>query len=402
MSIATLFVDRGTRSELARRAAEARRDRDAKREADRDRARTEAQATAERRAARRQAAIESFVTLLPQRLILVPVLLATGAAWKGQYDWARESLLWPALLAAALATALETFGLAVAAMARRARNDDDSAVVERTLMWSVVLSAAYMNWVHSKQPVLGLMSVIGVAGWEVYERRVHRSRLANSTPRRLPARRPKFGPARWFRYPVWTYRAWSIALRDRLQDPNLALTQAQLEMAAPGGTRADRKFLRRFRSDLRNLLAELDARTDGTGTTGTTVAEPEPSGTPGGTPDGPGTGTRGGTDEAEPAEPAGGTGTGTPGGTVTRFRQRPSAKTSRNKVAGSGTGTGTAKMRTAFDQAVTEGRLAKLTGTALAEIGGTSDSLGRRYLREWKAELETGTGSAEPATGTDN
>lgn len=415
MSITTtLFVDRETRSELALKADDAKRERENKRAEERRKAREEAQAKADAIRARRRAAVQSFADQLPQRLILVPVLLATAAAWKGQFDWATESLKWGVVMGAGLATALETFGLATAAMARRARDDDDSAIIERTLMWSVVLSAALMNTLHSNQPVLGLMSVIGVAGWEVYERRRYRSRLAAATPRRLPARRPKFGPARWVRYPMWTYRAWSIALRDRLQDPNQALALADLEMTAPGGTRTDRKFLRRFRTDLRNLVAELDARTAGTGTSGTAQAVPEPTGTDGGTPDGPGTGTKSGTDTAEPTGTKRGTGTGTKrgtrtgtaqaeptgtgGGTVTRFPRRPSAKSTRNKTAS----TGTTKMRAAFDLAVLENRLDELTGVELAAVADVSDSLGRRYLREWKADLATGTAQAEPATGTDN
>lgn len=192
-------------------------------------ARAERRARRQRRATGRRDAVRAFRVQLPARLILVPVCLAVAAAWRGQEDWAVTGLHWSFVWAAGLATALETLGLALGAMARSARNDDDSAIVERALMWAVVCSAAWLNWQHSRQPVLGLMSIAGVAGWEVYERRRYRHLRTGDRP----TRRPRFGAARWARFTLPTFTAWSVAIRDRLgpEDAVTALDRAATERA---------------------------------------------------------------------------------------------------------------------------------------------------------------------------
>ena len=118
---------------------------------------------------------------------------------------------------------------------------DDSAWVERLVMWLVVGYAAGSNWAHSGDPTVGVLSIVGVAVWETRERRAHRQALAAAG--RLPARRPRFGAVRWLRYPMWTWRAWSVALRHGLTDATEALTVADREAAEHRAHKAANKAL---------------------------------------------------------------------------------------------------------------------------------------------------------------
>lgn len=289
------FVDRRTRSRLARDNAADRRIR----RQIRHQARTEKQAQrdASRKATRAslKASVRAFWAQLPARLILIPVALAAASAWRGQFDWAHDpasataaaashvimGLGWSVAWSAGLATALETLGLSLGAMARAARNDDDSAIVERTLMWTVVTSAAWLNWQHSRQPVLGLMSIAGVAGWEVYERRRYRHKVASDRP----ARRPRFGSARWVRFPLWTFRAWSVSIRDRIgaADASVALDR----VAAEHLHRSLRRSLlgrhhKTWPTDIQSLVsvaspAAISAATETTGQATDTVLRSRPT-----------------------------------------------------------------------------------------------------------------------------
>jgi hypothetical protein len=82
---------------------------------------------------------------------------------------------------------------------------------------------------------------VGVAVWETRERRAHRQALAAAG--RLPARRPRFGAVRWVRYPMWTWRAWSVALRHGLTDATEALTEADREAVEHRARKAADKAL---------------------------------------------------------------------------------------------------------------------------------------------------------------
>lgn len=210
-------------------------------------------------------AVRQFIRDLPARAVIVPAGLAVATAWTGQYQWAVSSaaaggLGWDPVLSAALATALECLGLSLAALARNARDAGDSAVIERVAMWGIVAAAATANY-HHNGPVLALMSILSVVGWELYERRRYRVRLAEHGRLGRPERRPRFGLARWVRYPRWTFRAWSISVRDRLGpgDAVAALDRAAAERSAAAPFRFRPLVRRAWRKQTARLVEHRQA-----------------------------------------------------------------------------------------------------------------------------------------------
>ena len=85
---------------------------------------------------------------------------------------------------------------------------------------------------------------------------------------------------------------------------------------------------------------------------------------------------------------------------TTRHEVAPPTETQqRSRTANSDTATGgkAATMRATFDRYVAEGRLDELTGTELARAASAAPSLGRRYLKEWRQELEAKATVSTPA-----
>ncbi|QFU89525.1 hypothetical protein YIM_21735 [Amycolatopsis sp. YIM 10] len=149
-----------------------------------------------------------------------------------------------------VATALEPLGLSMAGLAHKARTADDSAGLYRVGMWTVVLIAAGVNYRHGStgwaQPslngvVFAALYLGSVTGWELRERQAHRQRHAG----RLPPQRPRFGVARWLRYPRISIRATSFAIRDNLTDPHVAWTTALTEVRRAREFRRNRRIFRR-------------------------------------------------------------------------------------------------------------------------------------------------------------
>ncbi|NKE59696.1 DUF2637 domain-containing protein, partial [Lentzea sp. PSKA42] len=225
-------IDLARERAQSKRAERLARDEDRQAELARKRVEIEQRKTARRERAEQRrvlrAAWSARVTgWLADRVIVVPIVLAMVGAWWGQFQLFSQRLGWPAPLAAAAATGIECIGFVCGRLAHVARQPvvvttvdgrqverDDSAWVERLVMWLVVGYAAGSNWAHSGDPTVGVLSIVGVAVWETRERRAHRQALAAAG--RLPARRPRFGAVRWLRYPMWTWRAWSVALRHGL------------------------------------------------------------------------------------------------------------------------------------------------------------------------------------------
>lgn len=400
-----LFLDRATRSDIARATVT---DKLATRNARRDRRVARRDTRKERRSARsatRSAAIRSFVAQLPARLILVPVVIAAGAAWRGQEDWARTGLHWSFLWAAGLATALETLGFAAGAMARSARNDNDSALVERLFMWAVVGSAAYLNWTHSNEPVLGIMSVAGVAGWELYERRRHRHALNAARPEPLP----RFGIARWVRFTAWTFKAWSVSVRDRLStgDAVVALQRADTEKRSSAiATRPRRDWVPQVREYIDTERQHATERAErvlqegqallgaaalvfgpdtlrATGDSVTPEVSPavvalpvapkrhmwRKAATAPATPQSP----------EEPAVPV----ADAPEPAAVEVPE-PAPEASPTVLSFADAGTKKAAMLAIFNQYVAAGRLHELNGSKLAREAGATAAFGRRYFPQWK------------------
>jgi hypothetical protein len=226
----------------------------ARKRAERQERKAERRMRAEQRRVLRAAWSARVTGWLADRVIVVPIVLAMVGAWWGQFQLFSQRLGWPAPLAAAAATGIECIGFVCGRLAHVARQAitvttvdgrqverDDSAWVERLVMWLVVGYAAGSNWAHSGDPTVGVLSIVGVAVWETRERRAHRQALAATG--RLPARRPRFGAVRWLRYSMWTWRAWSVALRHGLTDATEALAVADREAAEHRARKAADKAL---------------------------------------------------------------------------------------------------------------------------------------------------------------
>lgn len=80
--------------------------------------------------------------------------------------------------------------------------------------------------------------------------------------------------------------------------------------------------------------------------------------------------------------------TRTSGDAATRAVPAPAATTERAALPAGGKA---ARMRATFERYRDEGRLDELTGAALARSADATPSLGRRYLAQWRAELDTDT-----------
>jgi hypothetical protein len=267
--------ERGAELDLAERrgalrAAARERDRDAAERQRQDRL-TWRSERHERRRSRFIAAAglaRRAVAVAGRNVLMVPILASTCSAWWFQLEAMRATGLTVAL-AATVATALESLGLAFAGLAHQARSLDDSAAVYRAAMWMVVAAAAAVNYRHGspawERPgligvVFALLSAGSVVGWELRERQAHRARIAD----RLPARRPRFGCARWIRFPISTGRALSVAVRDGLTDATDALSVVTAEAARHRSLRtARRSFGRRGRKLVAQRLSVAEQRTTG-------------------------------------------------------------------------------------------------------------------------------------------
>jgi hypothetical protein len=237
---------------------------------------TEKRASQPGPAARRRAG-----TGAADRLVIVPIIAATASAWWFQFQAMCATAL-PVLLAVTVATALESLGLAFAGLAHQARAINDSAVLYRVAMWSVVAIAAAVNYRHGSPAwdrpglhglVFAALSVGSVAGWELRERQAHRARTAD----RLPVRRPRFGCARWLRYPASTGRAFSVAIRDGITDSRSALATAATEEQQRRSRRTVRRgFGRAGRRYIARRLAAAAQRDDSCPEAASSVAKAEP------------------------------------------------------------------------------------------------------------------------------
>ncbi|MDI5977984.1 DUF2637 domain-containing protein [Amycolatopsis magusensis] len=188
-----------------------------------------------------QSANGRTLAIAREALIAAPILIATLSAWWFQFEALRAAAQ-PVLLAAMVATALESLGLSMAGLAHKARTADDSPTLYRAGMWTIVLIAAAVNYRHGSadwtQPglngiVFAALSLGSATGWELRERQAHRQRH----PDRLPPQRPRFGYARWIRFPRTTARATSLAIRDHITDPNTAWLAALAGLQQPHAPR---------------------------------------------------------------------------------------------------------------------------------------------------------------------
>jgi hypothetical protein len=252
-----------------KRAADEDRDRAEKREKAKRKAKAKARRKAKAKRKQRrtdtwQATKARFSTALGGRLVAVLVVLAAATAWYGQYrhlstptdppPGVEAGLGAPLLIAVAGATALETFGLAMFNIARRAGARRERAVRARLLGWSVIAFSAWSNLQHMGA-VPAALSVVGPLAWEVHEWWRHREVLHDRGALQARPVRPRFPLDQIALFPVRSLAAYRVAVRDRIESPDEALAVARAEAQARSAARR----ARRARGWLRVIRAVIGA-----------------------------------------------------------------------------------------------------------------------------------------------
>ncbi|MFF5131029.1 hypothetical protein ACFY41_29410 [Streptomyces syringium] len=210
--------------------------------------------------------VKQFVKVNAERLMVIgPITAPMAVAWTGQAGFAEDILGWVVPFTILFAAAWELSTAFVGWMYHQARQNGDAGTLYRVSTWIFALGAAVMNFWHaSGQPVAGsrvwdakkeiwteqitywhftpkavafaAMSIVGMVLWELYASLIHRRKLREDG--KVAKARPSIGAVRWFRYPVHSFTAWSLAITDP------RLTTLDRAWAAAGAQLADRKAVR--------------------------------------------------------------------------------------------------------------------------------------------------------------
>ena len=193
--------------------------------------------------ARRVAGARTVLPAAGRRVMIVgPILMPMSVAWIGQIQFANHTLGWPLAGALVFAAAWELTTAFAGWMYHQARKEGDRGTLFRAATWLFAASAGGMNYWHAlgehsvytptpKAVSYGAMSLVGIALWELYASLIHRRRLRDDG--KLPVARPRFGLARWLRFPRTTFRAWSLTIRDGLATTGQACAAARDGHTAP-------------------------------------------------------------------------------------------------------------------------------------------------------------------------
>ncbi|MDH2392989.1 hypothetical protein QCN29_30275 [Streptomyces sp. HNM0663] len=210
--------------------------------------------------------VKQFVKVNAERLMVIgPITAPMAVAWTGQAGFAEDILGWVVPFTILFAAAWELSTAFVGWMYHQARQSGDAGTLYRVSTWIFALGAAVMNFWHaSGQPVAGsrvwdakeeiwteqitywhftpkavafaAMSIVGMVLWELYASLIHRRKLREDG--KVAKARPSIGAVRWFRYPVHSFTAWSLAITDP------RLTTLDRAWTAAGAQLADRKAVR--------------------------------------------------------------------------------------------------------------------------------------------------------------
>ncbi|MFG2234870.1 hypothetical protein ACGFNX_33595 [Streptomyces sp. NPDC048723] len=210
--------------------------------------------------------VKQFVKVNAERLMVIgPITAPMAVAWTGQAGFAEDILGWVVPFTILFAAAWELSTAFVGWMYHQARQGGDAGTLYRVSTWIFALGAAAMNFWHaSGEPVAGsrswdaeaqkwteqmtywnftpkavafaAMSIVGMVLWELYASLIHRRKLREDG--RVAKARPSIGAVRWFRYPVHSFTAWSLAITDA------RLTTLDRAWTAAGAELADRKAVR--------------------------------------------------------------------------------------------------------------------------------------------------------------
>jgi hypothetical protein len=225
---------------------------DEERKAAQERARMRRQQQRRNATAKRADRVRTLLPTIGRRVLIVgPITAPMAVAWVGQIQFAKDTLKWLLLGAIVFAAAWELTTAFAGWMYHQARQAGDAGTVYRAATWIFASSAGAMNYWHAldgakvtdptpKAVSYGAMSLVGIALWELYASLVHRQALRAEG--KLPPARPKFGVARWVRYPRITFTAWSLAIRDGLDTTEQAWAAATGKPAAARIIRWDTTF----------------------------------------------------------------------------------------------------------------------------------------------------------------
>jgi hypothetical protein len=214
-------------------------------------------------------------------MITGPILAPMAVAWIGQIGFAHDKLGWPLLGALVFAAAWELTTAFTGWMYHQARKDGDRGALFRFATWLFACSAGAMNYWHAcpviterlnvqtvrqyvdlsptpKAVSYGAMSLVGIALWELYSSLIHRKHLRAKG--KVSSARPRFGVARWFRYPRITWTAWSLAIRYGITTVDDAWSAAVIEVERQDRARATRRRLKQAAHEGRKPLQVTVAR----------------------------------------------------------------------------------------------------------------------------------------------
>lgn len=243
-----------------------------------ERERAKEQKKEKRKAARKKARADLWAKLngaapvVGRRVMIVgPILAPMAVAWIGQIGFAQTTLGWNLLGALVFAASWELTTAFTGWMYHQARQDGDQGTIFRIATWIFASAAGFMNYWHAaiddaknpagkdvkdaagkatksgldaildptpKAVAFGVMSLVGIALWELYSSLVHRKHLRDKNL--LPAPRPRFGVARWVRYPNITWTAWSLTIRYGIKTTADAWTAAVADRARKSSAKTGR------------------------------------------------------------------------------------------------------------------------------------------------------------------
>jgi hypothetical protein len=187
-----------------------------------------------------------------QRIIIVgPILAPMAVAWTGQSRFATQILGWPFAASILYAAAYELTTVYNAWLYHQARSDGDSGWEYRLGTWIFAIGAAVQQWWHysnhwhstPRSVTYSIMSIVGVLLWEGRARLIHRRKLR--VEKKLAPARPRIGLARWIRYPVRSWTAWSLITLEGHRTLDDAWTAADAFLRSKKELRADRAAARR-------------------------------------------------------------------------------------------------------------------------------------------------------------
>jgi hypothetical protein len=194
--------------------------------------------------ARLAARVRTAAPTVGRRVMIVgPILAPMAVAWIGQIGFALKILHWPLAGAVMFAAAWELTTADAQWMYHQARKAGDRGTLFRIATWTFAASAGAMNYWHAldgraitdptpKAVSFGVMSLVGIALWELYSSLTHRKALRARGI--IPPARPRFGVARWLRYPRITWWAWSLTIRHGFTTTDQAWAAAVREVARRG------------------------------------------------------------------------------------------------------------------------------------------------------------------------